>query len=65
MQLISTIRNGYRIITESATFEVYGSLKMRSGYKYLVTNIANGRKSSIDRSDLLQAQREGAARVTQ
>lgn len=63
MQIVATIRPGHRIVTETQTFEVYGSLKTRSGYKYLVVDAATKRKFSLDRDDVLQAQREGTAKV--
>jgi hypothetical protein len=63
MTIIATIRPGYRITTAAAVFTVAGSMKTRSGYKYICTDAA-GRKISIDRADLIQAQRDGDATVT-
>jgi hypothetical protein len=64
MQIVATIRPGHRIVTEDRTFEVYGSLKSRSGYKYLVIDTSTKQKLSLGREDVLQAQREGSAMVT-
>ncbi len=60
--LITTIRPGYIIKTAQGDFEVTGSMKMRSGYKYICKNKA-GKKISIDRADLIDAQKEGSAKV--
>lgn len=63
MQIVATIRNGHRIITEGKTYEVYGSLKLRGRHLYQVVDIATGKKLSLARDDVLQAQREGSAKV--
>ena len=63
MTIIATIRAGYTITTDAGTFLVHGSIKARSGQKYVCTDAA-GKRVSIDRADLLQAQREGSATVT-
>lgn len=63
MQIVATIRLGHRIVTETQTFEVYGSNKLRGRYAYLVFDVATQKKASISRDDVLQAQREGSARI--
>ena len=63
MQIVATIRNGHRIVTQDKTYEVYGSLKLRGRYSYLVVDIATQKKASLSREDVLQAQREGSAKV--
>ena len=63
MTIVSTIYTGYRIVTEAATFEVVGQMKLRGRYLYKVRNIQTGRINSIERSDLLEAQRDGSAKV--
>ena len=60
--LITTIRPGYIIKTAEGDFEVTGAMKMRSGYKYICKNKA-GKKISIDRADLIEAQKDGSAKV--
>lgn len=62
MQIVTTIRTGHKIITDADTFEVVGSMKARSGYKY-ICRTSNGRTVSLGREDVLQAQRDGDARV--
>lgn len=61
-QIVRTIRNGYRIKTETDTFVVAGSMKMRSGYKY-ICKTDDGRTITIDREDILEAQMDGSAIV--
>lgn len=61
-QIVSTIRNGYRIKTETDTFVVAGSMKIRGSYKY-ICKTDDGRTISIDRRDVLEAQRDGSAVV--
>jgi len=65
MTVVATIHIGHRIITEAATFEVVGNLKMRGRYLYKVRNTQTGRINSIEREDLLEAQRDGSAKVVQ
>lgn len=62
MTIVACIYVGHRIVTEDQTFTVIGTLKTRKGYKYICRDAA-GRKVSLDRQDVLQAQREGTARV--
>lgn len=59
---ITTIRSGYLIKTSDMDLEVVGSMKMRSGYKYICKTKA-GKKVSIDRNDLIEAQRDGSATI--
>jgi len=61
-QLVSTIRNGYLIKTETETFVVAGALKIRNSYKY-ICKTSDGRTIAIDRKDVLEAQRDGSAVV--
>lgn len=63
MQIVATIRPGHRIVTETQTFEVYGSNKLRGRYAYLAFDVATQKKVSLSREDVLQAQREGSAKV--
>lgn len=63
MQIVATIRPGHRIVTDSQTFEVYGALKLRGRYLYQVVDVATQKKASLSREDVLQAQREGAAKI--
>lgn len=60
--LITTIRPGYIIKTATEEFVVTGSMKMRSGYKYVCKTKA-GKKITIDREDLIAAQKDGSAVV--
>jgi len=60
--IITTIRPGYIIKTADCAFQVLGSMKMRSGYKY-ICKTDSGKKVTIDRDDLLEAQRDGSATV--
>lgn len=62
MTIISTIRPGYRIQTTDDVYTVGHALKVRSGYKYVCTN-KSGRRVSLDRNDVLEAQRDGSAVV--
>jgi len=61
-QLISTIRNGYLIKTETETFTVAGVLKIRNSYMY-ICRTSDGHTVAIDRRDVLEAQRDGSAVV--
>jgi len=63
MQIVATIRTGHRIVTQDKTYEVYGALKLRGRYLYQVVDVATHKKASLSREDVLQAQREGSARV--
>ena len=62
MQIVSTIRAGHIIKTEDNRFMVEGSMSIRGRYVYLVKD-QSGRKVSLGREDVLQAQREGSAQV--
>jgi hypothetical protein len=62
MQIVSTIRAGHIIDTGDYQFRVVGTSNLRGRYCYTVTD-QNGRKASLHREDVLQAQREGGARV--
>ena len=63
MQIVAKIYTGHKIVTENETFEVIGSMKMRKGYKYICRK-ENGQKCTLDREDILQAQREGHTLIT-
>ena len=63
MTIVTTIYAGYRIVTDHATLEVIGNMKLRGRYFYKVRNIANGRINTISRDDVLDAQRDGSAKV--
>lgn len=63
-QIVTTIRTGHRIVTEGRTFEVTGSLKMRGRYLYRVIDLTTRQPLALSREDVLQAQREGTAKVT-
>jgi len=63
MQIVSTIRAGHTIRTEDNTYLVIGTMQMRGRYSYTARD-KSGRKVSLNREDVLQAQREGAATVT-
>lgn len=58
MQIVATIRPGHIIKTEDNEFTVCGSIKLRGRYAYVCRDKA-GRKVSLSREDVLQAQREG------
>lgn len=62
INIVTTIRAGHSIVTEGGTFLVKGSQKFRSGQKYICTD-SRGRTVSLDREDVLQAQREGLATI--
>lgn len=62
-KIVATIRAGHKINTAGQVFEVLGSMKARSGYKY-ICRTATGAKVTLDRADVLQAQRDGDATVT-
>lgn len=62
MTIVSKIFVGHRIQVASEIYTVSGSLKMRSGYKYVCTT-ASGKKISIDRLDLIEAQKDGSAKI--
>jgi hypothetical protein len=61
---VDKIFAGYKIQTETATYEVLGSLSIRGRYAYTVKDVKNGKKLSISREDLMQAQKEGSATIT-
>ncbi len=63
MQIVSTIRPGHTIRTEDNAYLVLGSMQMRGRYSYTARD-QSGRKVSLSREDVLQAQREGSATVT-
>ena len=63
MTIVSTIYAGHIIKTANDTFTVMGSMKLRGRYLYVCNNSA-GRRISISRDDVLQAQRDGDAVVT-
>lgn len=61
--MIATIRKGYCIeLDDGRKFEVEGNRTMRGRYYYLCRE-KSGRVVSIHRPDLLEAQKEGSARV--
>lgn len=60
--VIATIYVGYKIQVGNETYTVRSSCKARTGYKYFCTTLG-GKKVTIDRKDLLQAQAEGSATV--
>lgn len=60
MQIVTTIRVGYIISTDQGDFEVLGSRKFRSGQKY-ICKAPSGATVSLDREDVLEAQRDGSA----
>lgn len=62
MTIVTTIRPGHRIKTDADTFTVMGSTNIRGRYCYTVANAA-GRKFSLSRDDVLEAQRDGSAKV--
>lgn len=61
--IIARIYKGYKIETETATFEVVDSFSIRGVQKYTVKDVKTGARNTIRRDDLLQAQKEGSARV--
>jgi hypothetical protein len=61
--IVATIRPGYVIrCDDGREFTVRGSSKLRGVYRYTVKDQA-GRVSTIRRDDVLEAQREGSAKV--
>ncbi len=60
--IVARVHIGHVIETDSDAFTVIGFSKIRGRHRYTVRNRA-GARQSIARDDLLQAQREGAARV--
>lgn len=63
-QIVSRISIGHRIKTDATTFTVLGTMKLRTRYSYIARDENTGRKVSIRRDDLLQAQRDGDAIIT-
>lgn len=63
MTIVTTIRTGHKIKTADDTFEVVGNMKFRSGYKYVCRN-SRGQRITLDRDDVIAAQRDGDATVT-
>lgn len=62
MQIVATIRTGHIIETADNRFSVIGNMKVRGRYVYVCRD-KGGRKVSLGRDDVLQAQREGYTRV--
>lgn len=62
MQIVATIRPGHIIRTNDDEYTVRGNMSVRGRYLYVCTNKA-GRKVSLGRDDVLQAQRDGDASV--
>lgn len=54
---------GYKIQTEETTYEVLGNYSIRGKYKYITKDLKNGKQVTIDRDDLIQAQKEGSAKI--
>jgi hypothetical protein len=63
MQIVARIYVGHKIVTEDETFEVIDNIKKRSGYKYICRR-QNGQTCTLDRQDVIQAQKEGHTFVT-
>ena len=61
-QIVTTIRRGHVIDTGEHKFTVLGTSNIRGRYCYTVED-QGGRRVSLGREDVLQAQREGHARV--
>lgn len=62
MQIVATIRPGHIIETADDRYSVASSMKLRGRYLYVCINKA-GRRVSLSRDDVLQAQRDGDAKV--
>lgn len=62
MQIVATIRAGHIIETTGNRFTVVGNMKVRGRYLYVCAD-QSGRKVSLGRDDVLQAQRDGDAVV--
>ncbi|UXO93985.1 hypothetical protein Pan3_63 [Pseudanabaena phage Pan3] len=60
--VVANIYIGHVIETADDRFVVKGNMKMRGRYLYVCTNKA-GRTVSLSRDDVLQAQRDGDAKV--
>jgi len=61
--IVAKIYVGHKIIVGAKEFAVIGNMKSRSGYKYICLD-DSGKKVSLDREDVLQAQRDGEATVS-
>lgn len=61
--IVARIHVGHKIITEDNVFEVLGSMSIRKNYKYICKD-SSGNKVTLDREDVLQAQRDGDAKVS-
>lgn len=63
MTIIAKIYEGYTIEVEGGDkYLVKGSINIRGRYAYVCTD-RSGRKVSLSRDDVIQAQKEGTARV--
>lgn len=62
MNIVSRIYVGHIIVTDDDEYTVTGTMQVRSRYKYIVKN-RNGTTLTLDREDILQAQKEGSATV--
>ncbi|CAB5228908.1 hypothetical protein UFOVP1545_48 [uncultured Caudovirales phage] len=62
MNIVTTIRRGHVIDTGASKFTVLGTSNIRGRYRYTVED-QSGRRASLGREDVLQAQREGHTRV--
>lgn len=60
---VAKIFAGYKIQTEDTTFEVLGNHSIRGCYAYMVKDLKTGKKATIGREDLMQAQVEGSAKI--
>ena len=61
--IVARIHKGYKIETEATTFEVVDTSLMRGVYRYVVKDLKRNKLNTIRREDLMQAQKEGSARV--
>lgn len=62
MAIVSTIRSGHIIRTDGGEYFVRGNMKVRGRYLYICTDKV-GRKVTIGREDVMQAQMDGEAVV--
>lgn len=62
MTIVSAIRVGHIIRTDGDEYFVHGNMKVRGRYLYICTN-KTGRKVTIGREDVMQAQMDGEAVV--
>lgn len=62
--LVTTIRKGYKVVTGNTGYVVIGSRSLRGTYYYILARAFDGKKFSMERKFLIEAQKNGDAKVT-